>query len=416
MFSTTTEALGAWGTYDRDNPFPLFAAVRQLGAVHAVTLADGHDAWLVVGYDEARTALNDARLSKDMHAALATGGAVVAEGLPGPSFARHMLSVDPPDHSRLRRLVSAAFTPRRVEGLRPRVQAVVDELLDSIAAAGPDATVDLVGAFAFPLPFTVICELLGVPEPDRDDLGRGLIALLVPTSTPEEYARAKEASDAVVAMLKALVDTKQASPGDDLVSGLITARDGDERLSTQELLSTIFQLIVAGHDTTASLIGNGVVALLQNPAQLDALRSDPAMLAVAIEELLRYDAPVPHSTFRYAVAPIDIGGVTIPAGAQVIISLAAANRDSGQYAEPDDLVLDRAESRHLAFGHGIHHCLGAPLARMEGQLAIGSLLRRFPSLRLGVPIDDLRWGHGDGLVLRGLSELPVIPGPALPKT
>jgi cytochrome P450 len=327
-----------------------------------------------------------------------------------------MLSVDPPDHSRLRRLVSAAFTPRRVEALRPRVQAVVDELLDAIAAAGPDATIDLVGAFAFPLPFTVICELLGVPEPDRADLGRGLIALLVPTSTADEYARAKAASDAVVAMLEALVHAKQASPGDDLVSGLITARDGDERLSTQELLSTIFQLIVAGHDTTASLIGNGVVALLQNPEQLEALQSDPAKLAVAIEELLRYDAPVPHSTFRYAVAPMDIGDVTIPAGAQVIISLAAANRDSGQYAEPDELVLDRAESRHLAFGHGIHHCLGAPLARMEGQLAIGSLLRRFPSLRLGVPVNELHWGHGDGLVLRGLSELPIIPGPAFPNT
>ena len=410
---TTTEALAAWGTYDRDNPFPLFAAVRQLGAVHAVTLADGHDAWLVVGYEEARFALNDPRLSKDMHAALATGGGVVAEGLPGPSFARHMLSVDPPDHSRLRRLVSAAFTPRRVEALRPRVQAVLDELLDAIAACGPDATIDLVGAFAFPLPFTVICELLGVPEPDRADLGRGLIRLLVPTPTPEEYARAKEASDSVVAMLEALVDAKQASPGDDLVSGLISARDGDERLSTQELLSTIFQLIVAGHDTTASLIGNGVVALLKNPEQLEALRSDPAKLAVAVEELLRYDAPVPHSTFRYALAPVDIGDVTIPAGAQVIISLAAANRDSGQYADPDELVLERAESRHLAFGHGIHHCLGAPLARIEGQLAIGSLLRRFPALRLAVPVDELHWGHGDGLVLRGLSELPVIPGPAL---
>jgi cytochrome P450 len=412
---TTSEALGAWGDYDRDDPFPLFAAVRELGAVHAVTLADGHDAWLVVGYDEARIALNDPRLSKDMHAALATGG-VVAEGLPGPSFARHMLSVDPPDHSRLRRLVSAAFTPRRVESLRPRVQAVVDDLLDAMAAAGPDARIDLVGAFAFPLPFTVICELLGVPEPDRAELGRGLTALLVPTSTPAEYARAKEASDAVVAMLEALVDAKQASPGDDLVSGLINARDGDERLSTQELLSTIFQLIVAGHDTTASLIGNGVVALLQNPQQLDDLRSDPAKLASGVEELLRYDAPVPHSTFRYAVAPMDIGNVTIPAGAQVIISLAAANRDSGQYADPDGLDLDRAESRHLAFGHGIHHCLGAPLARMEGQLALGSLLGRFPALRLAVPVDELHWGHGDGLVLRGLSELPVIPGPALPRT
>jgi cytochrome P450 len=411
-----TEALGAWGAYDRDDPFPLFAAVRELGPVHAVTLADGHDAWLVVGYEEARIALNDPRLSKDMHAALATGGGVVAEGLPGPSFARHMLSVDPPDHSRLRRLVSAAFTPRHVEALRPRVQAVIDDLLDEIAAAGPDARVDLVTAFAFPLPFTVICELLGVPEPDRADLGRGLTALLVPTSTPAEYAKAKEASDAVVAMLEALVDAKQANPGDDLVSGLISARDGNERLSTQELLSTIFQLIVAGHDTTASLIGNGVVGLLEHPEQLDDLRSDPDKLAVAVEELLRYDAPVPHSTFRYAVAPMDIGGATIPAGAQVIICLAGANRDRGQYADPDALDIVRAESRHLAFGHGIHHCLGAPLARMEGQLAFGSLLRRFPQLRLAVSVEELHWGHGDGLVLRGLSDLPVIPGPALPRT
>ena len=413
---TTTEALGAWGSYDRDDPFPLFAAIRELGAVHAVTLADGHDAWLVVGYEEARIALNDPRLSKDMHAALATGAGVVAEGLPGPSFARHMLSVDPPDHSRLRRLVSAAFTPRRVEQLRPRVQAVVDDLLDAMAAAGPDARIDLVGAFAFPLPFTVICELLGVPEPDRSDLGRGLTALLVPTATTAEFARAKAASDAVVAMLEALVDAKQVSPGDDLVSGLISARDGDERLSTQELLSTIFQLIVAGHDTTASLIGNSVVALLQHPEQLDDLRADPEKLAAAVEELLRYDAPVPHSTFRYAVAPMEFGDVTIPAGAQVIISLAAANRDRGQYADPQELDIDRAESRHLAFGHGIHHCLGAPLARMEGQLALGSLLRRFPALRLAVPVDELHWGHGDGLVLRGLSELPVNPGRALPRS
>lgn len=409
---TTADVLRAWGAYDRNDPFPVFAAVRELGAVHAVTLADGHDAWLIVGYEEARRALNDQRFSKDMHAALATGEGVVAEGLPGPSFARHMLSVDPPDHSRLRRLVSSAFTPRRVEQLRERVHAVVDDLLDGVAAAGPDARVDLVGAFAFPLPFTVICELLGVPEPTRASLGAGLTAMLVPTSNPDEFARAKQASDGVVRMLEALVEDKQANPGDDLVSGLISARDGDERLTTQELLSTIFQLIVAGHDTTASMIGNSVVALLEHPEELAGLRSDPDKLAAAIEELLRYDAPVPHSTFRFAVEPVELGGVMIPAGAQVIISLAAANRDSGQYAEPDALDLDRAETRHLAFGHGIHHCLGAPLARMEGQLALGSLLRRFPELRLAVPVEDLRWGHGDGLVLRGLSELPVVPGPA----
>ena len=413
---TAGEALASWGSYDLDDPFPLFAEIRAHGAVHPVTLADGHDAWLVVRYEEALAALNDARLSKDMHAALAIGDGVVAEGLPGPAFARHMLSVDPPDHTRLRRLVSTAFSPRRVDALRPSVQAIADDLLDHIAERGPDDRVDLVRTFAFPLPFTVICELLGVPRADRAALGKGFTELLVPTSTPTEYAAAKQASDTVVAMLAALVEAKQNDPGDDLVSALVAARDGEERLDVQELRSTIFQLIVAGHDTTASLIGNSVVALLRHPAQLAELRADPSRIPKAVEELLRYDAPVPHSTFRYTVEPMDLGGMTIPAGAQVIICLAAANRDASRYDGPDGLEIDRTEARHLAFGHGIHHCLGAPLARMEGQVALQSLLRRFPRLDLAVPVEDLRWGHGDGLVLRGLSELPVIPGPALPRS
>jgi cytochrome P450 len=413
---TLAEALSGWGSYDLDNPFPVFAQVRELGPVHDVTLADGHDAWLVVGYEEARTALNDPRLSKDMHAALATGSGVVAEGLPGPTFARHMLTVDPPDHTRLRRLVSAAFSVRRVEALRARIQVITDDLLDDIARQGPGSRIDLVATFAFPLPFTVICELLGVPDRDRAALGEGFTRLLVPTSTPAEYAAAKEASDTVVAMLKALVEAKQVDPGNDLVSALISARDGEERLDNQELLSTIFQLVVAGHDTTASLIGNSVVALLRNQAQLDQLRADPARMPKAIEEFLRYDAPVPHSTFRYTAEPMTLGGVAIPAGEQVIICLAAANRDGDRYASPDALELERDEARHLAFGHGIHHCLGAPLARLEGFIALESLLRRYPEMSLAVPAPDLHWGHGDGLVLRGLSELPVIPGPALPRS
>ena len=212
---------------------------------------------------------------------------------------------------------------------------------------------------------------------------------------------------------EALVEAKRTDPGDDLVSDLISAHDGKESLDTQELLSTIFQLIVAGHDTTASLIGNSLVALFRNPAQLAQLRADPARIPKAVEEFLRYDAPVPHSTFRYTAAPLTLGGVAIPAGEQVIICLAAANRDAGRFASPETLDLERDEARHLAFGHGIHHCLGAPLARMEGHLALGSILRRFPELALAVPVTDLHWGHGDGLVLRGLSELPVIPGPAI---
>jgi len=405
-----TEELMAWGSYDLDDPFPLFAEVRKHGAVHAVTLADGHRAWLVVSYEEARAALNEPLLSKDMHAALTTGSGVVSEGLPGPAFARHMLTVDPPDHTRLRRLVSAAFSTRRVDTLRAHIQTITDDLLDAIARQGPDSRIDLVTAFAFPLPFTVICELLGVPKRDRASLGVGFTKMLVPTSTPGEYAAAKEASDSVVGMLRELVKAKRIDPGDDLVSDLISARDGEERLDTQELLSTIFQLMVAGHDTTASLIGNSVVALFRNPFQLAQLRADPAGIPKAVEEFLRYDAPVPHSTFRYSAAPLTLGGVEIPAGEQVIICLAAANRDPHRYTSPETLDLERNEARHLAFGHGIHHCLGAPLARVEGQLALGSLLHRFPELSLAVPVSDLHWSHGDGLVLRGLSELPVIPG------
>ena len=411
----TTDALHAWGAYDLDDPFPVFAAVRELGPVHAVTLADGHDAYLVVGFDEARHALNDPRLSKDMHAALASGDAVVAEGLPGPSFARHVLTVDPPDHTRLRRLLSVAFTPRRIELLRPRIAELVDDLLDDIAAHGPDAPVDLIRSFAFPLPFTVICELLGVPRADRERLGAALQGMLVPTTTPEEFAAAKEHSDVVVSMLEDLVASKQSAPDDALVSALIAARDGDERLTTQELLSSIFQLIVAGHDTTASLIGNGMVALFRNDDQLAELREDPTKIAAAVEEFLRFDAPVPHATFRYAIEPMTFGDVTIPAGAQVIISLAAANRDDGAFADPHSLDIDRPLSRHLAFGYGIHFCLGAPLARLEAHLAFTTLLRRFPDMHLAVPSGELHWAHGDGLVLRGLTALPVIPGPSLPR-
>ena len=405
------DALQSWGSFDRDNPFPLFAEVREKGPVHAITLADGHAAWLVVGYDEAKLMLNDTRLSKDMQAAFASGGEVLAEGLPGKEFARHMLAVDPPDHTRLRRLVASAFSLRRVEALEPRIREIIADLLDDLAVKGPDATVDLVPNFAFPLPFTVICELLGVPEPDREPFGNALMALLSPTDTPEQYAKAKVGSDAVVSHLNKLVDTKAEHPGDDLVTALIHARDGDERLDHGELLSTLLQLIIAGHDTTTSLLGNGVVALLRNPEQLALVKADPSRISALVEEVMRYDAPVPHSTFRYAAEDVTIGDVTIPAGGQVIISLAAANRDGTHFSESEEFDVARRDNRHLAFGHGIHFCLGAPLARLEGNIAFTTLLQRFPDIRLAVPSEDLHWGHGDGLVLRGLNALPVVLGP-----
>jgi cytochrome P450 len=401
-------ALDAWGDYDRDDPYPLFAQVQADGPVHEVTLADGHRAWLIVGHEEAKAALTHAALSKDMHAALARDGAVVAEGLPGPAFARHMLSTDPPGHTRLRKLASAAFSRPRITALRPRVQAIADALLDNLGAAGRDGAVDLVKGFAFPLPFTVISELLGVPEPDRDSLGSWFITLLTPSSAPEPPAEAVAASANIVQYLTELLARKRAAPGEDLVTDLVRAADQDGALTEQEMLSTIFQLVVAGHDTTTSLIGNGTVALLTHPQQRDAIVADPALIPHAIEEIMRWDAPVPHSTFRYTTQDVTLGGTLIPAFSQVIISLAAANRDPARYPSPHALDITRTDTSHLAFGHGIHHCLGARLARLEGVIALTTLHSRFPAMRLAVPPSALRWGHGDGLVLRGLTELPVI--------
>jgi cytochrome P450 len=400
-------ALDAWGDYDRDDPYPLFAQVQADGPVHEVTLADGHRAWLIVGHEEAKAALTHAALSKDMHAALARDGAVVAEGLPGPAFARHMLSVDPPDHTRLRRLASSAFSRPRIAALRPRVQEITDGLLDDLEAGG-DAAVDLVRGFAFPLPFTVISELLGVPEPHRDQLGSWFTTLLTPSAAPEPPAEAVAASANIVDYLTELLARKRAVPGEDLVTDLVRAADQDGALSEQEMLSTIFQLVVAGHDTTTSLIGNGTVALLLHPEQRDAIVADPALVPHAIEEIMRWDAPVPHSTFRYTTQDVTLGGTVIPAFSQVIISLGAANRDAARYDNPQTLDITRADTSHLAFGHGIHHCLGARLARLEGVIALTSLHCRFPTMRLAVPRPALHWGHGDGLVLRGLTELPVI--------
>jgi len=396
-----------WGAHDRDDPFPVMAQLREECPAHPVMLADGHAAWLVVGYDEARAALADPRLSKDLQAALARDGEIVAAGLPGPALARHMLNVDGADHTRLRRLVSEAFSPGRVEAMQPRIAAIVDDLLDGIAAGDPDQAVDLVASFAFPMPYTVICDLLGIDGDLRAAFGTELRALV----DSDEHARAVAAAAAVIAVLDELVAAKRRAPADDLVSALIVARDGDERLSEQELRSTIFQLVIAGHDTTTNLIGNGVVALHRHPDQLAAVLADPARIVPAVEEVMRFDPPAHHATFRYALEDLEVGGVTIPAGSQVLVGLAAANRDPARFAAPDDLDVDRPDQRHIAFGHGIHHCLGARLARLEAREALGSLLRRFPRLRIAVPDDELRWSHGDGVVLRGLAELPVVPGP-----
>ena len=405
-------ALDAWGEYDRDDPFPLFAQVRAAGPVHEARLADGHAAWLVVGHDEARAALADPRLSKDMHAAQARSEEVVADGLPGPALARHMLVVDPPDHTRLRRLAAPAFSKRRVAALETRVRSIVERLLANLAArGGADRPVDLVAGFAFPLPFTVISELLGIPEPDRADLGRWFRTLLAPYPGPEPPAAAVAASAALVEYLAALLDRKRGAPGEDLVTDLVAAADRDGALTEQEMLSTIFQLVVAGHDTVTGLIGNGTVALLRHPEQRDALVADPELVPRAVEECLRWDGPAQHATFRYTTQEVRIGGAVIPPFAQVIVSLAAANRDAGRYRHAEAFDIHRAEGGHLGLGHGIHFCLGAPLARMEGRVAFRALHTRFPAMRLAVDPARLHWDHGDGVVLRGLTELPVLLGP-----
>jgi cytochrome P450 len=399
---------GGWEPAIRDDPFGHFAQARARCPVQRVRLADGHPAWLVLGHDAARQALNDPRISKDMLAALEDNGDVVAEGLPGPEFSRHMLNVDPPDHTRLRRLVSRAFVPSRVAALEPAIRAIADSLLDQLGSAGPGATVDLIEGYAYPLPFGVIGELLGIPPADRPQL-HAWFQVLLTGWTGDPPAAAVGASDGIVAYLRELVDSKRRSPADDLVSVLVAA--SDLTLTTQELLSTLFQLVVAGHDTTASLIGNGVVALLDHPGQLRALLADPGRLPTAIDELIRFTAPVPHATFRVTAEPVTLDGVQVPAHEQVLVCLASANRDPERFPAPDVLDIGRHNGPNLGFGHGIHYCLGAPLARLEARVAFETLLGRHPDLRLAVARDALSWAHGDGLVLRGLVSLPVVLGP-----
>jgi cytochrome P450 len=400
---------GGWGPEVRDDPFPHFADARDRCPVQRVRLADGHDAWVVLGYTAARQALNDPRISKDMLAALDGDPDVVAEGLPGPAFSRHMLNVDPPDHTRLRRLVARAFVPSRVAALEPVVRAAAEGLLDQLGSRGPDDVVDLVEGFAHPLPFQVISELLGIPEADRPQL-QAWFQVLLSGWAGDPPTEAVEASGRIVAYLGDLVQAKRRDPADDLVSVLVTASE-DDRLTEQELLSSLFQLVVAGHDTTTSLIGNGIVALLDHPDQLQLLVDDLGQMPAAIDELMRFSAPVPHATFRMTTAPVEIDGIEIPAHEQVLVSLGAANRDPNHFPAPDVLHIRRGDGPNLGFGHGTHFCLGAPLARLEARAAFGALLRRHPELRLAVDRDALAWTHGDGLVLRGLASLPVVLGP-----
>jgi len=380
------------------NPHPAYAWLREHSPVRRMVLPSGTPVWLVTRYSEARQALSDPRLSKDDR----RRAELAAVRFPDPIGARmnhHMLNADPPDHTRMRRLVSAAFTARRVESLRPRIQEITDQLLDQVAGAGE---VDLIDAFAFPLPIQVICELLGVPLDDRDDFRAWSNTIVAGTQSGD---RLYPAAVALTGYIGELIGRKRAQPADDLLSALIEVRDGGDRLTEDELSSMVFLLLVAGHETTVNLIGNGVHALLTHPAELARARAEPGLLAAAIEEFLRYEGPVETSTIRVTTEPVEIADVTVPENEIVLISLLGANRDPSRFPDADRLDLGREASQHVAFGHGIHYCLGAPLARLEGQIAIGSLLARFPEWELAAPADQLAWRPG--ILLRGLESLPL---------
>ena len=376
-----------------------YAELAVAAPVHRIVPPIGEPAWLITGYDEARQALHDPRLVKGEKAQVN----MVRGLLPPEVFAaigHHMLNSNPPDHTRLRRLVTAAFTRRRVEQLAPRIQQITDELLDAMATA---KQVDLIDAFAYPLPLTVICELLGVPDDRRVEFHRwSSVVVTGVLAGPDVFVAA---STAMLSYLRELIDAKRTAPADDLLSALVMVRDGQDQLTEDELTSMAFLLLVAGQETTVNLIGNGVRALLTHPEQLALLRAQPHRLPDAVEELLRFDGPLQVATFRLTVEPVEIGGVTIPAGEIVIAGLLAANRDPACTAQPDALDITRTDNPHLAFGHGIHHCLGAPLARLEGRIALGTLLARFPRLRLAVPAEQLTWRPS--VLMNGLTALPV---------
>jgi cytochrome P450 len=380
------------------DPYPALAALRESGPVHRIDMRMGLPVWMVTRYDDVLEALSDPRLSNDPHNASA-----LSTVLRGDFLSRSMIGADPPAHTRLRRLVSKAFTARRVEGLRPRVQEITDALLDGIT---PRGSADLVAEFALPLPVTVIGELLGVPEADRDRFRLWTDEMLDRPFDPDsDMARVTAGRERMHGYLADLVAAKRAHPSDDLLTDLVQVTDEGERLDAQELLAMTFLLLIAGYVTTVSLVGNGTLALLRRPEQLDRLRADPSLVPQAVEELLRFDGPVNPGVTRYALEDLEIGGVRIPRGDMVLLAIAAADRDPKRFPDPDRLDVGAADPGHLAFGHGIHYCLGAPLARLEGQVAFTALLARLPDLTLAAREDQLRWTGGG--VLRGLRELPV---------
>jgi cytochrome P450 len=380
----------------RADPWPFYARLREADPVHRRPDGD----WILTRYADCQGVLADPRCSSNP-----AHESRPSEGSPARQAGSNLLLfLDPPDHTRLRRLVSKAFTPRRVEELRPRIAELVDALLDEVDG---EPTFNLLEALAFPLPVIVICELMGVPAEDRDSLKEWSTAasrLLDPDVEGETLELGLLAGMGLAGYFDALFEERRRQPQDDLVSGLVAAEEEGDRLSADELRAITVLLFIAGHETTMNLIGNGTYALLQHPDQLALVRDDLEMARSAIEELLRYDGPV-HVTARVPTEDIDIGGTPIAAGDRMVVALGAANRDPAQYPDPDRLDVTREDNRHLTFSHGIHFCLGASLARVEGQVAIPRLLQRFPDLALAAEPS-----YREHLVLRGLTELQVAIG------
>ena len=379
------------------DPYPTYHRLRTEDPVHHSPLGF----WVLTRYDDVVTALRDPRLAKEAIASF-----VAARfGAPVPATGLSMLDRDPPDHTRLRGLVSKAFTPRVVEGLRPRIQQIVDALLDGAAARG---SMDLIEEFAYPIPVIVICEMLGVPVEDHEhfkgwslDIARGLdLIWLGPDS--EVGRRSIAARQALADYFRGLIAQRRAAPRTDLLSGLIAAEEAGDKLNEVELLATCILLLIAGHETTVNLIGNGTLALLRHPGELRRLRENPTLIVSAVEELLRYDGPV-QRTARIPSEDVTIGRHTIAKGEMVMPFIGAADRDPAQFADPDRLDIGRTDNRHIAFGWGIQFCLGAPLARLEGQIAINTLVRRLPKISLATDVPEYR----QSLTLRGLKALPV---------
>jgi cytochrome P450 len=386
------------------DPYPAFARMREDSPVCPVS-SPRFDSYLITRFDDAKAALTDPRLSKDLY-----GPGQHYLRIFGPNseaLNKNMLNADPPEHTRLRRITSQAFAPRRIEALRPRVAEIVDDLLDKIIPQGQS---ELMHDFAIPLPMMVISELLGIPQLDHERVLEWTQVIRTSGSSnrsPEEdRAAVQEAQLRLHHYLADLVQAKRAHPADDMISALIDACDHDGNLSERELVTTTFLLLFAGHQTTADFIGNAVVALLTNPEQLELLRATPELLASAIEELLRFNGPLPVASPRIAAEDVEYQGVRIPRGSIVGVAINAANHDPAQFADPDRLDLCRERGPHLGFGHGVHYCLGVSLARMEAQIGLGALLRRLRGLRLGVPVDELRRLPAAS-PFRGLLELPV---------